>query len=758
MAKKILIDAAHSEETRVVVADGNQTLDFDFESTDKQQITGNVYLAKVTRVEPSLQAAFLDYGGNRHGFLAFSEIHPDYYQIPKADKDALLEEQAKAEEKYAQEKNNEISLEEENQGENNSLEGSISKIEPENQEASVNNNILPSESSNDSLFEEELLPRKRIFQRKYKIQEVIKVRQILLIQVTKEERGNKGAALTSYISIAGRYCVLMPNTSRGGGISKKITNVKDRQKLKDIIEALNVSKGSGLIVRTAGGKRTKLEIKRDYEFLLKTWESIRAQTMESIAPAIIHEEGNLIKRAIRDLYNRDIGEIIVEGDKSYKEAKNYLKLLMPSHAKYVKKYEEKVPIFSFFEVENYLQEMFNPIVQLKSGGYIVIGITEALVAIDVNSGRATKERSIEETALKTNLEAATEIARQLKLRDLAGLIVIDFIDMEERKNNLSVEKKVKEHISLDRARIQIGRISMFGLLEMSRQRLRPGILESTTTPCLSCHGTGTVRSNESLALQIIRNLEKEGALVKENENLILYAPVEASNFLVNHKREHIQDIERRFKIRILIEASASLISPNYKIIPETLEKTENKIHDASNGKPRKKYKKSKKENINSQDSNSMIPEFPQDLKIIDDNGDEQKKRKRRRRKKPARDKVFDNETIEPNEQTESKSNNIERIRDPKKRKLDTKKVEPIPSTNLKNIIIDKAIDNNRIIEIPTENKAMEQSISSPKKARTKASVKKTLESLNNEQDNNSKIKAEKEPRMGKKGWWDREES
>ncbi len=758
MPKKILIDAAHPEETRVVVADGNQTLDFDFESTDKQQITGNVYLAKVTRVEPSLQAAFLDYGGNRHGFLAFSEIHPDYYQIPKADKDALLEEQAKAEEKYAQEKNNGISSEEENDENINSLEGSINNIEPENQDENVTNNTLPSESSNDSLFEEELVPRKRVFQRKYKIQEVIKVRQILLIQVTKEERGNKGAALTSYISIAGRYCVLMPNTSRGGGISKKITNVKDRQKLKDIIDSLNVSKGSGLIVRTAGGKRTKLEIKRDYEFLLKTWESIRAQTMESIAPAMIHEEGNLIKRAIRDLYNRDINEIIVEGDTSFKEAKNYLKLLMPSHAKYVKKYEGKIPIFSFFEVENYLQEMFNPIVQLKSGGYIVIGITEALVAIDVNSGRATKERSIEETALKTNLEAATEIARQIKLRDLAGLIVIDFIDMEERRNNLSVEKKIKEHIILDRARIQIGRISIFGLLEMSRQRLRPGMLESTTTPCLFCHGSGITRSNESLALQIIRTLEKEGALVKESQNLVLYAPVEASNFLINNKREHIQDIETRFKIKILIEASVELISPNFKIIPELLEKNDKKIFETNNGKPRKKYKKIKKEHNDHKESNSVISEIPEDLKATNDNEDEQKKRKRRRRKKPVRDKVFDTETIESDKPTDSNSNNIDSIKNPRKKKLDTKKVEPIPLTNLKNSNLDNLIDSSRIIEIPSEKKSIEKNNSNTKKTRTKASVKKTIESLNKEQDNNLKVKAEKEPKMGKKGWWDREES
>ena len=552
MEKKLLIDAAHPEETRVVVAESSQTHDFDFESNEKAQITGNIYLAKVTRVEPSLQAAFLDYGGNRHGFLAFSEIHPDYYQIPLADKEALLAEQLAAEESIRENEMDTIKEEEPYNGmdEAPSLEGSFN--------LSTENELHPNDTSavNDrnkdnsaEILEEDPFPAKRPFQRKYKIQEVIKVRQILLVQVTKEERGNKGAALTTYLSIAGRYCVLMPNTSRGGGISKKITVLKDRIKLKKIIEDLNLKPNSGLIIRTAGGNRTKTEIRRDYDFLLKGWESIREQTLSSIAPTLIHAEGNLIKRAIRDLYDRDIKEIVVEGEEAYKEAKSYLKLLMPSHAKYVKKYDGKVPIFSFYEVENYLQEMFNPIVQLKSGGYIVIGITEALVAIDVNSGRATKERSIEETALKTNMEAASEIARQLKLRDLAGLIVIDFIDMEERKNNIAVEKKIKDCISLDRARIQIGRISSFGLLEMSRQRLRPGMLESTTMPCSFCHGTGSTRSDESLALQILRDLDKEGSAAKMKDVLLVKAPVQTTNFLINYKRDHIILIENRYQIK-----------------------------------------------------------------------------------------------------------------------------------------------------------------------------------------------------------------
>ena len=638
MEKKLLIDAAHPEETRVVVAESSQTHDFDFESNEKAQITGNIYLAKVTRVEPSLQAAFLDYGGNRHGFLAFSEIHPDYYQIPLADKEALLAEQLAAEESIRENEMDTIKEEEPYNGmdEAPSLEGSFN--------LSTENELHPNDTSavNDrnkdnsaEILEEDPFPAKRPFQRKYKIQEVIKVRQILLVQVTKEERGNKGAALTTYLSIAGRYCVLMPNTSRGGGISKKITTLKDRIKLKKIIEDLNLKPNSGLIIRTAGGNRTKTEIRRDYDFLLKGWESIREQTLSSIAPTLIHAEGNLIKRAIRDLYDRDIKEIVVEGEEAYKEAKSYLKLLMPSHAKYVKKYDGKVPIFSFYEVENYLQEMFNPIVQLKSGGYIVIGITEALVAIDVNSGRATKERSIEETALKTNMEAASEIARQLKLRDLAGLIVIDFIDMEERKNNIAVEKKIKDCISLDRARIQIGRISSFGLLEMSRQRLRPGMLESTTMPCSFCHGTGSTRSDESLALQILRDLDKEGSAAKMKDILSVKAPVQTTNFLINYKRDHIILIENRYQIRIELHAESSLISPHYLIEKPLDDKRVKKNTENNKQRAKKKEKENKKENSASlQDQKTFNNKINENSR---EDSEEYKKRKRKRKRRHQKD-------------------------------------------------------------------------------------------------------------------------
>ncbi len=401
-------------------------------------------------------------------------------------------------------------------------------------------------------------------QRRYKIQEVIKVRQIMLVQVVKEERGNKGAALTTYLSLAGRYCVLMPNTARGGGISRKITNLADRKKLKEIANEIDVPTGAGLIVRTAGAKRTKTEIKRDYEYLQRLWEQIRELTLKSIAPSKIYEEGDLIKRSIRDLYNRDIEEVLVEGERGFKNAKDFMKMIMPSHTKNVKHYDDGLPLFARYQVESYLSAMFNPVVQLRSGGYIVIGITEALVAIDVNSGRATKEGSIEDTALKTNLEAADEISRQLRLRDLAGLIVIDFIDMDERKNNANVEKRIKDKLKSDRARIQVGRISGFGLLEMSRQRLRPGMLEATTQSCQSCHGTGLIRSNDNLALSILRQIEEEGVR-KRSQEVLVKCPVSIANFIMNQKREYVASIEKNYGLSVRVEGDLNLVSPEYSI-------------------------------------------------------------------------------------------------------------------------------------------------------------------------------------------------
>ncbi|MBP7001478.1 ribonuclease E/G [Amaricoccus sp.] len=602
MNKKMLIDATHAEETRVVVVDGNKVEEFDFESLNKRQLAGNIYLAKVTRVEPSLQAAFVDYGGNRHGFLAFSEIHPDYYQIPKADREALLREEAEAaraeEEAVAKPKSRSRS-----RGGRKALASTVEApavqlSDPVEEAAEAPAPVVaefddapppnaaageveievaeePAEDAGaaadeyesvggDDVAEERAQPRAKPRMRRYKIQEVVKVRQILLVQVVKEERGNKGAALTTYLSLAGRYCVLMPNTARGGGISRKITNAADRKKLKEISSSITVPEGAGLIIRTAGAARTKTEIKRDYEYLLRQWEQIRELTLKSIAPAPIYEEGSLIKRAIRDLYNREMDEVLVDGERGYREAKDYMKMLMPSHAKNVKHYADVLPLFSRFQVESYLSAMFNPVVQLKSGGYIVIAVTEALVAIDVNSGRATREASIEDTALKTNLEAAEEAARQMRLRDLAGLIVIDFIDMEDRKNNAAVEKKLKDKLKSDRARIQLGRISGFGLLEMSRQRLRPGMIEATTKSCAHCHGTGRVRSDDSMALALLREVEEEGVRQRSKEVLIA-CPVDIANYLLNQKREHIAMIEGRFGLSVRVEGDPSLISPDYRL-------------------------------------------------------------------------------------------------------------------------------------------------------------------------------------------------
>ena len=623
MSKKMLIDATHAEETRVVVVNGTKVEEFDFEALNKRQLAGNIYLAKVTRVEPSLQAAFVDYGGNRHGFLAFSEIHPDYYQIPLEDREALLKEEAEYAKAVAEEEEREkekpkprsrrrrrkvepatdgapvaedaVVVEEvtsENQSateeapenaseetpkdveaapivevaEESTEEDALSLLveTPESAQESGENSETVSESDEVEIAEVRAPRVRKPRMRRYKIQEVIKVRQILLIQVVKEERGNKGAAVSTYLSLAGRYCVLMPNTARGGGISRKITNVADRKKLKEISEVMPVPEGAGLIIRTAGSQRTKAEIKRDYEYLRRQWENIRSLTLKSTAPAPIYEEGSLIKRSIRDLYNKEINEVIVDGERGYREAKDYMKMLMPSHAKNVKRYTDSLPLFSRYNVEGYLAAMFNPTVQLKSGGYIVIGITEALVAIDVNSGRATKEKSIEDTATKTNLEAAEEVARQLRLRDLAGLIVIDFIDMEDRRNNIAVEKRMKESLKNDRARIQVGRISSFGLMEMSRQRLRPGMLEASTQPCPHCHGTGITRSNDSMSLAILRELEEEGVKNRSKEVLVS-APVNVANYLLNAKREHVAMIEGRFGLSIRVESDPTLISPEYRI-------------------------------------------------------------------------------------------------------------------------------------------------------------------------------------------------
>ena len=685
MPNKMLIDATHPEETRVVVLRGHRVEEFDFESASRKQLRGNIYLAKVTRVEPSLQAAFVDYGGNRHGFLAFSEIHPDYYQIPVADRQALIAEDERAQraaeaeadhragrrharrERASDRARDEVKSEpvESAQPESTQTEGAQSESdveamtaaseqmappagsvgepmpdaglpveiatetipaehpadaspttigaeapielaaletssasEPvptvgeefnsdETHDAETADTSAPEKNDGDShdidvghnitevnghgaegeeeivesvggadAMEEvpERMPRLR---RQYKIQEVIKRRQVMLVQVVKEERGTKGAALTTYLSLAGRYSVLMPNTARGGGISRKITSADDRRRLKEIAQELEVPEGMGVILRTAGAARTKTEVKRDFEYLLRMWETVRDLTLKSTAPMLVYEEGSLVKRSIRDLYNKDIEEILVAGDDAYKEAKDFMRMLMPSHAKNVKSYRDNLPIFTRHGIESQLDAMFTPVMQLRSGGYIVLNQAEALVAIDVNSGRATREHHIEDTALKTNLEAAEEVARQLRLRDLAGLIVIDFIDMDEKRNNRAVERRLKECLRHDRARIQVGHISHFGLLEMSRQRIRSSVLESSTEKCPHCGGTGHVRSVSSVALQLLRSLD-EMLLKGATHNLTVRTRSEIALYLLNHKRAHLRVLEERFRIVIMVNADATV--------------------------------------------------------------------------------------------------------------------------------------------------------------------------------------------------------
>ena len=670
---KMLIDATHPEETRVVVCKNGRVEEFDYESAARKLLRGNIYLAKVTRVEPSLQAAFVDYGGNRHGFLAFNEIHPDYYQIPMADRQALIDEEAQAEaeeeaevdakaesmsarssedddadgdeggngegrgdgrrERFSRrrgrrDRDNRRSrpargddrddrLSEASPGEPPAVEGDLPHEERRDDQpegnghdhgdhavhdhrdrdhdhghsderpapgaiASHNDDGEPGgvheidngngngdaeiieevSTEQDALEEVPSRPRRRM--RSYKIQEVIKRRQVVLVQVVKEERGNKGAALTTYLSLAGRYTVLMPNTARGGGISRKITNPGDRKRLKAIAHELEVPEGMGLIIRTAGAARTKQEIKRDFEYLLRLWENVRDLTLNSTAPSLVYEEGNLIKRSIRDHFTKDVDEVVVAGEQAYQDAHDFMHMLMPSHARNVINYKDAEPLFARFRVEQQLSAMFSPFVTLRSGGYLVINQTEALVAIDINSGKSTREFSIEETALNTNLEAAEEIARQLKLRDLAGLIVIDFIDMEEKRNNRSVERRIKDSLRFDRARIQIGRISHFGLLEMSRQRLRTGVLEGSTTQCPHCQGTGIVRSTESVSLAVLRGIE-DALMANPRGGVIASTTAAVAIYILNSKRAYIIEMEARYGVPITIQASDKLHGANFTV-------------------------------------------------------------------------------------------------------------------------------------------------------------------------------------------------
>ena len=849
----MLIDATHAEETRVVVVEGNKVDEFDFESLNKRQLSGNIYLAKVTRVEPSLQAAFVDYGGNRHGFLSFAEIHPDYYQIPVADREALIaEEEAYAktleeEANLAQQKKSRIRkrkpkvIAEEADSDisisSDVIEKSDENVETlnvtENQDSSNPNSITDNEEVSDNPIdldlknnseinvesddeanldseiesvadddiEEEVRPRKPR-PRRYKIQEVIKVRQILLIQVVKEERGNKGAALTTYLSLAGRYCVLMPNTARGGGISRKITNVQDRKKIKEITSELDVPKGAGLIVRTAGAKRNRDDILRDYEYLMRQWTQIRDVTLESIAPTQIYAEGDIIKRSIRDLYNNDIDEIIVDGERGYEAAKAYMTMLMPTHVKRVKQYKNKMPLYARYQVENYLGGMFNPTVQLKSGGYIVIGVTEALVAVDVNSGKATKESSIEKTALKTNLEAADEVARQLRLRDLAGLIVIDFIDMEERRNNIAVEKRMKDKLKSDRARIQVGRISGFGLMEMSRQRLRPGMLEATTKECPHCLGTGLVRSDDSQALSILREIEEE-AIRKRTKEILATVPVGISNYLLNHKRENIALIESQYGISIIIEASSSMVGTDYELekrkttsriiadvfdmptaremeavanieVAKNSDDAEPSANLEDDDKPKKRRRrrrrKPRKDDITTNSSEGSDDINQVDTPIFNSSPDENSENdqeqpveskavKAKRKQKPK--KITEIEINTPNEQTES-NESVDELSDetkPKKRKRRTKaQIEADKAETEKNKEIEKPKKPQAKLKKKTQDVSTSESKTPKSKNKTVTKAKKPTakpsdEIKDKDEDKSVELKVEAPDKPKRRGWW-----
>ncbi len=743
MADRMLIDASHEEETRVVVVRGNRIEEFDFESEHKKQLRGNIYLAKVTRVEPSLQAAFVDYGGNRHGFLAFAEIHPDYYQIPLADRQALLAEEAEqvrredrddheepevapvavadpaaaeqpeadlsalvtesvsvtGEEPAEKPKPRRKSRRKPKAGEEaeavaaepaaETADASAEAGEGASEEASAEDDgstpdVMAAEVEADTISEEfepkrgrrrgrrddddddddhaekeviesvgaedamEEVPDRvvRKPRKQYRIQEVIKRRQILLVQVAKEERGNKGAALTTYLSLAGRYSVLMPNTARGGGISRKITQPTDRKRLKEIARGLEVPQGMGVILRTAGANRTKVEIKRDFEYLMRLWENVRTLTLNSTAPCLVYEEGSLIKRSIRDLYNKDISEIIVAGEEGYREAKDFMKMLMPSHAKVVQPYRDVHPIFSRSGIEAQLDRMLQPQVTLKSGGYLIINQTEALVSIDVNSGRSTREHSIEETALATNLEAAEEVARQLRLRDLAGLVVIDFIDMEEKRNNRAVEKRLKDHLKNDRARIQVGRISHFGLLEMSRQRIRASVLESTTQVCSHCGGTGHVRSQSSVALHVLRGVE-EYLLKNTTHDVTVRTTPDIALYLLNQKRGTIVDYEARFGLSIFIEADGSVGSQHFAIDRGDPVENPVKVESLMLMLPEPEEEDDiPVEEIDEEDEDDIVAaKAPAEAKSDDQNG---RKRKRRRRRRGGRREDQDGQNPQAN--------------------------------------------------------------------------------------------------------------
>lgn len=733
MTKRMLIDAAHPEETRVVIVDGSRVDELDFESRHKRQIRGNVYLAKVTRVEPSLQAAFIDYGGNKHGFLAFSEIHPDYYQIPYEDKLAL---QQQDEEALSKDSDDDEVEEDEN-------------LDPDEDDASDENDAEVA----DEQVKVASQRRKQMRRRRYKIQEVIKRGQVLLVQAVKEERGNKGAAMTTYLSLAGRYCVLMPNTPRGGGISRKIPNGADRKRLKSVMDELSVPQGMGVIVRTAGAKRTKAEITRDYSYLSRLWDEIRDTTLKSVAPNLIHEEGNLVKRSIRDLYNKDIEEVLVQGEDAYKNAKSFIKMLMPSHAKFVKRYDDVIPLFLRFNVERQIENSLDATVQLKSGGYLVIHPTEALVSVDVNSGRSTKERNVERTALKTNLEAAEELARQMRLRDLAGLIVVDFIDMDESKNNRSVENKMKSMLSRDRARIQTSRISQFGLMEISRQRRRRSLLEGSTATCSHCDGVGRKRTVESAALAAIRAVE-EFAIRGKAKKIRLKCPPDVALYLLNEKRDLLTKVDENADVFTIVEHDDSLIRPAFTI--EVAEKRNDSRKDPltqiekdlqeetkRSENDRAKAKATKRDDEDESENDDTDAETTE---TRDEDGDSKPRRRRGRRggrnrkKRPqdteSSDEKSDDEDITANENaSEAKSDDGSKPRRRRRRRAPSKSDDTETATESSDAV-EQSSDKVEDEAAPTKRRS-----SSRRKAPTKAGSASTADT----KDDAVKVQSEDKP-------------
>ena len=812
MTKRMLIDGTHPEELRVVISNGNRLEEYDVETSTKSQLKGNIYLAKVTRVEPSLQAAFVDYGGNRHGFLAFSEIHPDYYQIPVEDREALKRDVAQfeanaseararideidggidgdsenignledcLEEPKTELKSSTVEVETEETdhiiftggskiSKIESLDDGLDKSNESNEDNSTeeegkNSKESPIDNSeDDNPNDNEKSLRRENPMRRYKIQEVIKRRQILLIQVIKEERGNKGAALTTYLSLAGRYCVLMPNTARNsGGVSRKITNANDRRRLRELLKNLNVAEGMGVIMRTAGMERNKSEIKRDFDYLLRLWGNVRELTLKSAAPYLVYEEGDLIKRTIRDLYNREIEEILVEGNDAYTAAKKLMRMMMPSHAKRVQPYrDEVIPLFHRYQVETQLESMHSPVVHLKSGGYIVINPTEALVAIDVNSGRSTRERNIEETAFKTNLEAASEVARQLRLRDLSGLIVIDFIDMDLSRNLRGVERRLKEKVKTDRARIQLGRISNFGLFELSRQRMRPSIVENSTETCAHCSGTGYVRSTESTAVHVLRSIEEEGIRNRSTE-VAVTVPTPIALYILNQKRGSLNQIEARYKFQVQVLGDDSLVPPDMN-----LERVKNRGATESEG-----------------DNDSTLTEISKDKETPETENEKKEartRRPRRRRKKPptkksARKKGTESETTiaketenESIENDESSTNSGEDRPSRRRRRGrrggrrgnqgETKSKSPDNNQRDTEAAEDKGTglinsSNNKIDD--AKNNSLDEDSKSPKsKILSEDNSKSTDQKSNNDSDPNKSENAANSDSSPKRGWWKR---